>query len=87
MKIILTFLALVISTALVAQNNSLIKQTTNTVPVTAVSSNEKNKDKKVHYVEKRTKPVQNSLKGNSNSQGNKKPVVRKSENQGKTVSK
>ena len=87
MKVILTVVVFLISAVLVAQNNVAPKQVSNSVTSGLVPASEKNSDKKVHYVEKRTKPVQNNSRGNSNSQMNKKPVVRKSENKGKLVSK
>lgn len=83
MKVVLAFLAVIISTVLVAQSNSSGNQSTQPTSAPVVTSSEKIKDKKVHYVEKRTRPVQNSSRGNSNSQNIKKPLVRKSENQKK----
>ena len=86
MKIILIGLALIISTALIAQDNPAVKQPVNSASSTSVSSKKANNNK-VHYVNKRTKPVQNNSKNGLNSQNKKKPVIHKSENQGKTVSK
>jgi hypothetical protein len=86
MKVILTFLAILISGVLLAQNGPTAKSVTHSNTSSSVSSDQKNGDKKVHYVDKRTKSVHNNSGGNSNNQ-NKKPIVRKSETQKKEVQK
>jgi uncharacterized membrane protein required for colicin V production len=76
MKIILIFFLLIISSLVFAQNHEFARQN-NTQPLSQVNS-----QKKVHYVEKRTKPVQNK-----EAQAHKKPVISKAENQNKSLSK
>ena len=87
MKIILTFLPLVISTILVAQNNPASKHNDRSGEKTHASAIVKPADKKIHYVDKRTAPAQNNSNTGTGSQSKKKTVVHKSENQEKTVSK
>ena len=73
-QILFTVLALIISTVMVAQNNSSGKQST---PPTSNQSNSAvlSKDnKKIHYVEKRAKPVQVNSGSKSKVVTQKKPV-------------
>ncbi|HKR07265.1 MAG TPA: hypothetical protein VJY62_21705 [Bacteroidia bacterium] len=87
MKFILTFLSLIISNILFAQNNAAGKQNNTAPSAAAVAPADEKKDvKKVRYCEKRTKPVYNS-RAHSGTKIPKKPLVRKAENPNKVLSK
>jgi hypothetical protein len=83
MRIILAFLGILISGILLAQNGSPAKSGSHSG---TISADNKNGDKKVHYVDKRTNSVHSNSGANSGTQ-NKKAIVRKSEGQKKEVQK
>jgi|GEM_PF-5850107 len=87
MKIFLTLLCLLIAGILFAQQNAPVKKDVRNVAVQGSSASENRSDKKVHYVDKRTKPVKSISRTKSCSQIHKKSDTGKEENKNKVLSK
>ena len=87
MKFLLTFICLLISNLIFAQNQNPEKPNSASNATASSNVNKSNKDKKVYYVDKRTKSGKNNSSQNRGNSVKKKPQITKAENQNKSSSK